>query len=107
MAQSLFNGPHVAGDTSLSFVGKDISQMSIQATVTGTGAVAAVVVLEGSHTAVDWIPVAQLNLSGTTRATDGGIAQTNWEFFRARIVSISADSALNCVVLSKGFPYGS
>lgn len=106
MAQSLFNGPHSAGDTSLTFVGKDISQLSVQATVIGSGAVAAVVLVEGSHTGNDWAPVCQLNLTGTGRATDGGMAQTNWEFFRARIVSITADASLVCAMLTKGFAYG-
>ena len=105
MAQSLFNGPHVAGDVSLTFVGRYISQLSVQATAIGTGNVSGQIIIEGSNTGNDWVPVAQLTVSGSGRATDGGMAQTNWEFLRARIVSLSADSVV-CSMLTQGFHYG-
>lgn len=109
MTQYLFNGAQQAGDVSLSFLGRDIQQISVEcAAVASQGATSsAVVVVEGSNTGNDWIPILQLNISGTTRASDGGIALTNWQYLRGRVVSISASTQLICAMNSKGFPYGS
>jgi len=108
MTQYLFNGPQQAGDVSLSFLGSSIQQISVEAAAVGAQgvAVSGVVVVEGSNTGNDWIPIMQLTITGTTRGADGGIAQTNWQYLRGRIVSVSANTQIVCAMNSKGFPYG-
>jgi hypothetical protein len=108
MPQNLFNGPQQAGDTSLAIVARDISQISVECSAAGSqgATVSAVVILEGSNTGNDWIPIVQLNISGTTRAVDGGIAKTNWSQIRGRVVSISDSTNLVCSIITRGFPYG-
>lgn len=109
MTQYLFNGPQQAGDVSLSFLGRDIQQISVEAAaIASQGATAsAVIIIEGSNTGNDWIPIMQISITGTGRASDGGIAQTNWQYLRGRVVSISNSTQLVCAMNSKGFAYGS
>lgn len=106
--QYLFNGPASAGDTSLQFVAREISQVSIECAAVGANnaAVSATIVLEGSNTGQSWIPIAEAKPVGTTRASDGGIAQTNWQLMRARVQAVSDNTQVICAITTKGFPYG-
>lgn len=89
-------------------LGGQIASFSAQASVAGTGAVSATVVIEGSNNAADWVPIATLNMSGTTRATDGGVAQTLWAQIRARVTAISGTSAsVSAAIQTRGPGYGS
>ena len=89
-------------------LGGQIASFSAQASVTGTGAVSATVVIEGSNTGTDWVPIATLNMSGTTRATDGGVAQTLWAQIRARVTAISGTNAsVSAAIQTRGPGYGS
>lgn len=65
-----------------------------QATVTGTGAVSATVVIEASNDQAGWIPLGTITLSGTNLASDGLVSQTMWRHVRARCTAISTGANL-------------
>ena len=65
-----------------------------QATVTGTGAVSATVVIEASNDLSGWVPLGTITLTGTNLASDGVVSQTMWRHVRARCTAISANSVL-------------
>jgi P pilus assembly chaperone PapD len=66
---------------------------TFQATVAGTGAVSATVVIDVSNDGNYWITAATLSLSGTTSATDGFASTATWPFTRSRITAISGTNA--------------
>jgi hypothetical protein len=66
---------------------------TFQATVTGTGAVSATVIVEGSNDNVGWLEIGTITLSGTGSASDGFASNAPWAFVRARCSSISGTGA--------------
>ncbi len=74
---------------------KDAPNTGIQATVTGTGSVAATVVIEVSNDGVNAVatPAGTIILSGTTSSSDGFVMDAAWKFVRARISAISGTAA--------------
>lgn len=64
-----------------------------QATVVGTGAVSATVLIEVSIDGVSWMTLATITLSGTTSHSDGFVAAGGWPNVRARVSAISGTSA--------------
>lgn len=81
---------------------KDAPKTTIQATVTGTGAVTATVVIDCSNDGVNACATAlgTISLSGTTSASDGFTTDAPWKFIRARTTAISGTGAT--VVVLKG-----
>jgi len=71
-----------------------------QATVTGTGAVTATVIIEFSNDGTNWLTGATISLSGTTSASDGFVSSASWVYRRARVTAISGTSA--AVVVTMG-----
>lgn len=72
---------------------------SYQATVTGTGAVAAVVKIQISDDDVNWITLATFTLSGTTVSTEAFPCDARWTHARAELISISgADAVVNALI---------
>lgn len=70
-----------------------------QATVSGTGAVTATVVIEGSADGVNYLTLGTITLSGTTSATDGFVSQAKWAAVRAKVTAITGTgAAVNAVV---------
>lgn len=69
-----------------------------QATVSGTGAVSATVVIEASIDGGSWLTLSTITLSGTTSASDGFVAAGGWPNVRARVSAISGTSATVNVV---------
>src|SRR6478736_3746187 len=69
---------------------KDRPNTTIQATVVGTGAVTATVVIDvsndGSHACAT--VAGTITLSGTTFDSDGFIIQAPWKYVRARVTAI-------------------
>lgn len=67
---------------------------SVMATVTGTGAVTATVLIEVSADGVTWVsdPVLTITLSGTTTKSGGGQFDGNWTY-RANVSAISGTGA--------------
>jgi hypothetical protein len=64
-----------------------------QATVAGTGAVAATVVFEFSDDGVGWLAGETVTLSGTTTASGGGFNDAPWAYIRANLTAISGTGA--------------
>lgn len=95
----------VTGVTAIStsaWVYKDAPKATIQATVTGTGAVTATVVIDCSNDGVNACSTAlgTISLSGTTSASDGFTTDAPWKFIRARTTAISGTNAT--LVVLKG-----
>lgn len=68
---------------------------AVQATVVGTGAVAATIIVEGSNSkdAGTWLTLATITLSGTTSASDGFTFSAPWSYVRARLTAVSGTGA--------------
>lgn len=73
----------------------DAANKTFQATVTGTGAVSATVVIEVSNhpSLLGWMELGTISLSGTTSASDGFASLEAWAHVRARISAISGTNA--------------
>ena len=74
---------------------------SIQATITGNGAVSASVSIDVSNDENVFIDDAiTITLSGTTKVTDGrGWNQQKWQYARARLTAMSGTNAMLSVIL--------
>lgn len=69
---------------------------TIQATITGTGAVSASVNIEFSNDGVGWVaagPSPVISLSGTTTDSDGFAVDADWVYIRATLTAISGTGA--------------
>lgn len=83
---------------------KDAPIASFQATVIGTGAVTATVIIEGSNHSSDgtiggtiyWCDtvLGTITLSGTTSDSDGFSTNSTWKFVRARLTAITGTGAV-------------
>ena len=71
-----------------------------QATVAGTGAVTATVVVEVSLNGTNFITLGTITLSGTTSASDGFTSEAQWDYVRGNVTAISGTSA--AVTLTMG-----
>lgn len=77
----------------------DETPRTYQAIVTGTGAVTATVIIEGSNDSqateanVQWVTLGTITLSGTTTDTDGFGSVLPWLLTRARLTAISGTGA--------------
>ena len=81
---------------------KETAKTTVQAIVTGTGAVTATVVIDCSNDGVNACstPLGTITLSGTTSSSDGFTTDAPWKFIRARTTAISGSGAT--VVVLKG-----
>lgn len=75
------------------------STRSIQARVSGTGAVTATVLVEVSNDEAVYLPLGTITLSGTTSATDGFAISPSFRTIRASVTAISGGSAAVTVTL--------
>ncbi len=72
---------------------------TFQATVSGTGAVSATVVIEFSNDGVGWVEGATITLSGTTSDSDGFVSDAPWVYARANLSAISGTGAAVTVTM--------
>jgi len=74
---------------------KDSPYSTFQATVTGTGAVTATVVIDCSNDGTNWCVTAlgTITLSGTTSVSDGFTTTAPWKFIRARVTAVTGTGA--------------
>lgn len=81
---------------------KDAPKTAIQATVVGSGAVGATVVIEVSNDALFAVSTAvgTITLSGTVDSTDGFTTDAPWKYIRANVTAISGTSAAVTVTVS-------
>lgn len=66
---------------------------TFQATVSGTGPVAATVLIEVSNDQAGWMTLATLDAAGTDMATDGATSRAAWQHMRANLTAISGTGA--------------
>jgi hypothetical protein len=84
--------------TGLPLVSTGVSPISFQASVAGTGAVTATVIIEGTNekavAASSFLTIGTITLSGTTSDSDGFVASAApWDVVRARCTAISGTNA--------------
>lgn len=74
---------------------------TFQASIVGTGAVTATVIIEGSNEgpAGNFLTIATFTLSGTTTDSAGVASQAKWAFIRARMTAITGTSAAVTVTM--------
>lgn len=88
----------------VSLLSEDTRNIAYQATLTGTGAVTASIVVEVSNDNVGWISdsTSTLSLSGTTVASVGFVSSATWAYARARVTAITGTGAAVVVTASLG-----
>lgn len=66
-----------------------------QAVVTGSGAVTATVLIQGTTNATTqgWITIGTITLSGTTTATDAFVTNTSWPYVRGNVSAVTGTGA--------------
>ena len=87
--------PAVGANIDLVSDGNTQALKAVQATVTGTGAVSATVIIEAINNPAsgNWLTLATITLTGTTAATDGFTFDAPWSYVRARLTAISGTGA--------------
>lgn len=73
---------------------------TFQASITGTGAVTATVVVEVSNDGSNYLTLGTITLSGTDSDSDGFASSAAWTFVRGNVTAISGTSA--AVTLTMG-----
>jgi len=69
------------------------SRKTIQATVTGTGAVSATIQVQVSNDSSNWLELGEIVLSGTNSDTDGFATEAPWAYYRGYVSAISGTGA--------------
>ena len=92
---NLFVDPGVAATSTGSTLYKDSPYSTFQATITGTGAVTATIIIDVSNDGAYWVstPMGTITLSGTDSASDGFTSSAPWKYVRARVTAISGTGA--------------
>lgn len=74
---------------------KDSPNSTFQATVTGTGAVTATVIIDVSNDGINAVTtvLGTITLTGTTSSSDGFTTNAPWKYVRARVTAISGTGA--------------
>lgn len=67
---------------------------TFQASVAGSGAVGATVIIEGSNDNAHFLALGTITLAGTDSATDGFVSQAAWNYVRAHCTAISGSDAV-------------
>jgi hypothetical protein len=82
-------------------IGAGIPHRTYSASVTGTGALTATVVIYGSNDGMTWNDLGTITLSGTSNATDGFPSVAPWEWVRADLTALSGTGAIVNVMMGK------
>lgn len=92
---NMFAEPGVTSTSTGNGIYKIGPKSSFQATVVGTGAVTATVVIDVSNDGVYWCSTVMgtISLSGTTSSSDGFVSDAPWKYVRARVTAISGTGA--------------
>lgn len=75
---------------------------TIQASLTGVGAVTAHVVVTATNIRLDtgkWVTLFETDLSGTTTASFGMVVNAPWMYYRAEVTTITGTSSACSVIL--------
>lgn len=103
-----FHGPKVLLDGATAAATSEVAESfslpgvkTIQASVDGTGAVTATVLVDVSNDNEHWIlAVATITLSGTTTDSDGFVLDAPWAYVRVRLTAITGTGAEASVVIA-------
>lgn len=82
-------------------IGTGVPVRTYSASVTGTGAVTATVIIYGSNEGSVWNDLGTITLSGTDSNTDGFPSVAPWEWVRADLTAISGTGAIVSAVMGK------
>lgn len=66
---------------------------TVQAVVTGTGALTATVVIQVSNNSTNWLDLGTLSLSGNDAATQGLALNAHWVYIRGNISALTGTGA--------------
>lgn len=100
LTQLLTNATTPAAGAAVGFQ-NSVPNRVFQASVAGTGVLAASVKIEVSADPINlgWITLGTIDLAGTTTATDGFAIDAAWPYTRASLVSVSGTNAVvNCAM---------
>lgn len=100
-SQTLLAAVTVTGAGAAKLFNRSVPQKTAQATVSGTGAVTATVVIEVSNDGTNWITAGTITLSGTTSATDGFAINAPWLNIRGNVTAISGTGAAVTAVVAE------
>lgn len=83
------------------------THIAVQMSATATGLaqgqkVIADAVIEGSLDGIGWFTIAELSANGSDYATDGGAFETLWSYIRARVKSVSNNTAVEVYLAKRG-----
>lgn len=70
------------------------SNKTFHLVVAGTGAVTAAATIYASNNDIDFLAVATLNASGTTRASDGVVIDATWTSMRVDLTAVTGTGAV-------------
>lgn len=89
------NVSSIGAQAPINLFGYEIEDMTIQVTLTGTGAVTATVQVEVSNDGIGWLydSVSTLNLSGTNVASLAFASIYQWQMVRVNLISITGTNA--------------
>jgi hypothetical protein len=73
---------------------------TVQAIVTGIGAVSATVIIQYSNDSIGWIDGATITLTGTDTATDGFATEAAWVYARANLTALIGTNAAVTVTMA-------
>ncbi len=76
------------------------SKRSYQGTATGTGAVTATIIVEGSNDGITYETIMTFTLSDTTIAHAAAQADSNWFWTRARVTAITGTGCVAQVTVA-------
>lgn len=93
---NLLPAPGVTSVTTGDWHYKDGLHVALQATVVGTGAVSATVIIEASNDGASAVatPLGTITLTGTNADSDGFANAEPWKFIRARVSALSGTGAV-------------
>lgn len=89
LLKSITSAPTTGADTRIA--ARDVK--TYEATIDGTGAVTATVIIEGKNTGNTWTTIGTLTLSGTTTTSDAFTSTDRFKLHRARLTAISGTGA--------------
>lgn len=94
-AYNMFADPGVTSTATGPTIVKDSPFSTFQATVTGSGAVTATVVIDASNDGTNWCStvLGTITLSGTTTVSDGFTTTAPWKYVRARVTALTGTGA--------------
>lgn len=102
MAHSFFTKELAATVTGIVYEGpwNNVGKAMVQGSVSGTGAVAATIIVYGSNDGVNWNVIGTITLTDTTSDSDVQGIDYPWMYVRADLTAISGTDAIATAVMA-------